>query len=425
MNTSGGTPGDPWPAPVPKHPGGRRAAPLAALAAIGLAAVALAVAAGGIASPVYDGDRIDRGSAVVRGAIGSAIGLVLFGAALLIARRAGWLRDRRLTAALLVAAAALCFAFGALTGVGSAAPDDNAGPAEAPPAPRTDETETRLGSDAQAALVDNDRDGIADRDSEGNVIVVLDVDGDGRPDGTLVPCPGSGPIGGTAGTGPPSGRVAIDNACDGTIDSYVTWSSTMLIAPRLPPVVKPTTDATRPPTTAPGEDDGSSSSAALVTLLVLLGAAALVGGMLWLVRWQGRRANRPRATEAPLVDVEAAVDAHAVDAAIENSIETLLGHPDPRLAIRAAYAVLLDSLADAGFQRQAAETPTEHLERCLRGLRVHPEPMRRLLDLFAVARFSTHPMTEDDRAAALEALQASRAQLVPATPFPPPVVPVR
>ena len=397
-------------------------APLAALAAIGLAAVALAVAAGGIVGPVDNGDRIDRGSALVRGAIGAGIGLALLGAALLIARRAGWLRDRRLTAALLVAAAALCFAFGMLTGVGSATPDTHADTA-----PRTtDQTaDTRpLDSGARAALVDSDRDGVPDRDGAGNLLVVLDIDGDGRPDGTLVPCPGSGPIGGTDGTGPPSGRVAIDNDCDGTIDSYVWWSSTMMVAPQLPPVINRPTAA--PSTsTAPAEDDGGSSSGAvLITVLVLLGGAALVGAVLWLVRWQGRRADRRPAFEAALTASEPAVDAQAVDAAIESSIETLLRDPDPRLAIRAAYAVLLDALAEAGFPRHAAETPAEHLERCLRGLQVHPEPMRRLLDLFAVARFSTHPMTEHDRAAALDALQASRAQLVPAPAFPPPVAPV-
>jgi hypothetical protein len=408
---------------VPTRPGGRRIAPLVALAAIGLLAVALAVAAGGISGPVEDGDTIDRGSALARGAVGAAIGLALFGVALLIARRAGRLPDHRLTAALLVAAAALCFAFGALTGVGSATPDD-AGPGNAPPTTRTDEAPTPIGSDAQASFLDSDRDGVPDRDDAGNRIVVIDVDGDGRPDGTLVACPGSAPIGGTDGTDRPPGRVPIDNSCDGTIDSYVTWSSSMLVAPGLPPVInQPDPSGSVPPTTAREQErgDGSSSGAVLITLLLLLGGAVLVGAIVWLVRWLARRSAPASDTPA---EPHAPVDARAVDAALENSIETLLGHPDPRLAIRAAYAVLLDALAEAGFPRHVAETPAEHLERCLRGLQVQAEPMRRLLELFAVARFSTHAMTEEDRAAALQALQASRAQLPSTSTFPPPAVPV-
>jgi hypothetical protein len=42
---------------------------------------------------------------------------------------------------------------------------------------------------------------------------------------------------------------------------------------------------------------------------------------------------------------------------------------------------------------------------------VRPEPLRELTALFAEARFSSHPITEDHRRAALRALEDARADL--------------
>jgi hypothetical protein len=64
-----------------------------------------------------------------------------------------------------------------------------------------------------------------------------------------------------------------------------------------------------------------------------------------------------------------------------------------------------------GAGRQRSEAPFEHMSRVLAMLGVRPEPIERLTTLFAEARFSTHEITEDHRAAAERALAEARADL--------------
>ena len=96
---------------------------------------------------------------------------------------------------------------------------------------------------------------------------------------------------------------------------------------------------------------------------------------------------------------------------MEASLADLTDSRDPRQAVIAAYARLLDGLRDAGAGREPAEAPFEHVARVLGTLGVRPEPLRQLTALFAEARFSTHPITEAQRAAALTALEDARADL--------------
>ncbi|MEJ2677936.1 MAG: DUF4129 domain-containing protein, partial [Gemmatimonadota bacterium] len=51
--------------------------------------------------------------------------------------------------------------------------------------------------------------------------------------------------------------------------------------------------------------------------------------------------------------------------------------------------------------------PYEHLDRALGPLHVEPGPMHRLAELYVIAQFSEHPVTEAHRATAAEALEAS------------------
>ena len=87
----------------------------------------------------------------------------------------------------------------------------------------------------------------------------------------------------------------------------------------------------------------------------------------------------------------------------------MLEDPDPREAICAAYGRLLDGFADAGLPRRAEEAPEEHVRRCLAAAHMDPRPVRELLDLFALARFSSHPVDESHRLAAVRAMRASLA----------------
>jgi len=85
--------------------------------------------------------------------------------------------------------------------------------------------------------------------------------------------------------------------------------------------------------------------------------------------------------------------------------------PDPRTAIIACYAAMERSLADAGSPAEAADTPAEVLTRATAGGLVSSSCAGTLTGLFRRARYSRHPMTEDDRAAAMEALAQVRADL--------------
>ena len=96
----------------------------------------------------------------------------------------------------------------------------------------------------------------------------------------------------------------------------------------------------------------------------------------------------------------------------------MLEDPDPRQAICAAYGRLLDGFADAGLPRRPEEAPEEHVQRCLDAARMDPVPVRQLVDLFAQARFSTHPIDESHRIAAVRAMRASLASTASASRAP-------
>lgn len=119
----------------------------------------------------------------------------------------------------------------------------------------------------------------------------------------------------------------------------------------------------------------------------------------------GRRiARASHHTEANL-----AGDALAV---FERSIADLDDDGDPRAAIIATYARLLDAFAERGLAREPAETPVEHLHRGLAALPIRPEPAARITALFLEARFSTHPMGDAERDEARAALIEARDDLL-------------
>jgi hypothetical protein len=103
--------------------------------------------------------------------------------------------------------------------------------------------------------------------------------------------------------------------------------------------------------------------------------------------------------QAPLVD------------ALDASIDALERDGDPRAAVIAAYARLLEGFERSGIGRRPAETPLEHLRRGLAALPMRPEPAERLTALFLEARFSTHPIGPAERDEARASLQDAREGL--------------
>ena len=131
-------------------------------------------------------------------------------------------------------------------------------------------------------------------------------------------------------------------------------------------------------------------------LPVLLASAIAVGGVVVL----GRR-SRPR--RQGLGD--------RLEAALAQPLADLRDEPDVRRAIVAAFARLELALEAAGAPRDPGEAPLEYVGRVLGELDVPPEPLDELASLFEQAKFSLHPLDEDDREAAIGALEAVREAL--------------
>jgi hypothetical protein len=99
-------------------------------------------------------------------------------------------------------------------------------------------------------------------------------------------------------------------------------------------------------------------------------------------------------------------------AALSADLET---QADPREVVIACYVRMERAFAASGAARQPTESPLELLERVLGTLHVPAADVRRLTALFSEARFSTHPVTDEMRAAARRSLTAvADALAVPA-----------
>jgi Domain of unknown function (DUF4129) len=106
-----------------------------------------------------------------------------------------------------------------------------------------------------------------------------------------------------------------------------------------------------------------------------------------------------------------APDAEPLVAALAAGAQVLHEDPDPRTAIIGCYAAMERSLADAGSPPRMADTPAEVLGRATASGLVRSVPATTLTGLFRQARYGSHPMTEADRAAAIDALAQVRADL--------------
>lgn len=156
---------------------------------------------------------------------------------------------------------------------------------------------------------------------------------------------------------------------------------------------------------AGGRGTGSTlmQKAGNLAMLAVLFVAALFG--LRMLTARSRPPRRVMRVEPPV----AVADARE---GLEASLgEVAFAGTDPRRQITAAYRLLLVALAAAGAPRQRQEAPYEYLSRVLGPLGVRPEPMHRLTGLYVAAQFSEHPITEQHRAAAVEALESSLSDL--------------
>lgn len=134
---------------------------------------------------------------------------------------------------------------------------------------------------------------------------------------------------------------------------------------------------------------------------------ALLGLLVWWgvtgVREQVRRRRTARRQPLPEESLDplprpGVVTEHAADH------ESALGSGTPRNAIVALWHRLETDVADGGLPRRPAETSAEFTARFLDELGADSSAAQRLAGLYREARFSTHELTETDRAAARQAL---------------------
>jgi hypothetical protein len=108
---------------------------------------------------------------------------------------------------------------------------------------------------------------------------------------------------------------------------------------------------------------------------------------------------------------QAPADPDALGPAVRASIAALESERDPRKAILRAYARMEQAFRNIEIVRARDETASEFLGRAMRRLRVSTDAAATLTERFEEARYSTHIVTEGDRAQALVSLRQVEQEL--------------
>jgi len=164
------------------------------------------------------------------------------------------------------------------------------------------------------------------------------------------------------------------------------------------------TTHTAPPRVG-GGGGGGGFNLPLGPILYGLLIAVLVAAVVISVWWS----SRLRRPAAPLVIED--VDTEELEAAVAQGRAALQAIDDARAAIIACYVAMERSLAERGTARDAADTPDELLARAVAAGLVRGSAAGKLTGLFYEARFSTHPMSAEQRDAARTALDEISAEL--------------
>jgi hypothetical protein len=148
--------------------------------------------------------------------------------------------------------------------------------------------------------------------------------------------------------------------------------------------------------------------------LLLLGAvvALMAFAVVALVRVLRRRITSQAERESPAFTTlgePARLAAAIVDDVVEQ--DRLLLDGEPRNAIVATWLRFEVQGAGAGVPRRAWETSSEYAIRILDVVAADEGAVNRLAGLYREARFSAHPITEEHRAAAVDALAGIRRSL--------------
>lgn len=159
-------------------------------------------------------------------------------------------------------------------------------------------------------------------------------------------------------------------------------------------------------------DDGGSARRSVASWWTVVEVAAVLLVAAGVARLVSLRREREVIEEDQPAD---APDVGELSAAVEAAEVGLASTTDPRAAIVAAYAAMASrvsaGLARRGSSAPASDTPTELLDRAVSAGLVAEGPATALTGLFREARFSRHPMGEEHRRAAEQALLHVRGDL--------------
>lgn len=135
---------------------------------------------------------------------------------------------------------------------------------------------------------------------------------------------------------------------------------------------------------------------------ILIGLV-LLAVLIRLLRWLLARDWEPEEVD---ISDEADEVALLLEATSEERRLRFLREGDARNAVVACWVSLEEAATRGGLARDPAETPAELTVRVLDAWAVPPEVVGRLADLYREARFSRHPVTEEMRLRAVQALES-------------------
>jgi hypothetical protein len=192
----------------------------------------------------------------------------------------------------------------------------------------------------------------------------------------------------------------------GAIGSFLLLTLPFLVPHAATPAGATPGNAARGQASASTPAAAGHTTSVSLTWLVVGSAAALLLVTPAAVVVRRRRARRARQAVVP--------DAAArVGSGLRRSLADLESERDPRLAVQRAYARMEESLGAIELSRAPDETPTEFTARVLRVLGASAAAASNLTGLFEIARFSEHPMDENDRRRAIASVRQVVAEVAP------------
>lgn len=177
-----------------------------------------------------------------------------------------------------------------------------------------------------------------------------------------------------------------------------------------PRAQSPTFDLTGEPATQPPQEQGGDERVTQwsFNLALALWLMALLTTILVVVRWLGRQRlegleRREAAEEEELVTL--------LEATSDEVRYQALSEGDPRNGVVACWVALEDAVHRSGLAQDRSETAAELTQRVLGRWDVDPVAIATLSEVYREARFSRHPVSEEQRTVAVDALERIHVDL--------------